>query len=523
MIKKILLSVSTILLLSTNSKASGIPTVDVAAIQTSVQQMAQDFSLDQAMQEFQKKLEEASLKEGLMTGNASIKGQQAYDTALKNASSFGGAYGKDAANIMKSCFDISLPSFSAGLGIKGLDFCGIDSLDNMRKSFMKGKSTSFDQETLDKFKEKMSTIPGTKVNGKVMGSKVADCVPGLASNPKKCEADNKKIIEKELKEGTTNGAASVAATREVAKTIVEAKEGEKDEVGNAKDEICTRDEKTGGTTASVACNQSTVQTLMNINEKEEDLNSSSSILTGQSDVDNIKKNMRIVNENSMKKATDRNNEFFAVRDDYNIKYNPSVFAIEDVNTNGGNATYNRLKAQDQLSLDTTMYIVPQIKDDKFTFGKYGIDNYDQAINDFNNIELTDPEGQVKANGDKDSVKKTINRLGGVTPFSSALYGYEGIVSVMAKNLYSNGEENGELGRELAIINGLKGTMYQTLMLNQQLENKARADYNIRVKEFDKLSADNDMINNNLELIQNQNAMLIKLLTDLNNNIKKLQK
>ena len=43
------------------------------------------------------------------------------------------------------------------------------------------------------------------------------------------------------------------------------------------------------------------------------------------------------------------------------------------------------------------------------------------------------------------------------------------------------------------------------------------------KEFDKLSADNDMINNNLELIQNQNAILINLLTDLNNNIKKLQK
>jgi hypothetical protein len=46
-----------------------------------------------------------------------------------------------------------------------------------------------------------------------------------------------------------------------------------------------------------------------------------------------------------------------------------------------------------------------------------------------------------------------------------------MVSVMAKNIYSNGEENGEVGRELAIINGLKGNMYQTLMLNQQLEKK----------------------------------------------------
>ena len=97
-----------------------------------------------------------------------------------------------------------------------------------------------------------------------------------------------------------------------------------------------------------------------------------------------------------------------------------------------------------------------------------------------------------------------------------------MVSVIAKNIYSNGEENGEVGRELAIINGLKGNMYQTLMLNQQLENKARSDYNIRIKEFDKLSADNDAINSNLEMIQHQNSLIINLLTELNNNIKKLK-
>jgi hypothetical protein len=65
-------------------------------------------------------------------------------------------------------------------------------------------------------------------------------------------------------------------------------------------------------------------------------------------------------------------------------------------------------------------------------------------------------------------------------------------------------------------------MYQTLMLNQQLENKARSDYNIRIKEFDKLSADNDAINSNLEMIQHQNSLIINLLTELNNNIKKLK-
>ena len=37
--------------------------------------------------------------------------------------------------------------------------------------------------------------------------------------------------------------------------------------------------------------------------------------------------------------------------------------------------------------------------------------------------------------------------------------------------------------------------------------------------FDKLSADNDAINSNLEMIQHQNSLIINLLTELNNNIK----
>ena len=511
--KKIIGAMSLSVIFALSAKA--IPVADTTtALQISVEQ-----ALDKGLQQFQKMLEEASLTEGLTTGDASIKGQQAYDAAIKQASEFGGAYGKDAANIMKSCFDISLPSFSAGLGIKGLDFCGIDSLDNMRKSYMKGKSTSFDQETLDKFQEKISKTPGVKYNGKPLGSIIGDCVAGIGKN---CKDLNKKLVEDELKNGTTNGVSSVAATKAVAEKIANAKENELDENGIEKDQICERNEQTGATTEEIACNKTTVTSTLETQKNASDLNSSSSKLSGEGSKEEIKTNMKITNNKLMQKTTDRNNDFREIRDNYNIKYNPSKFAIEDVKAIGADSTYSKMKTKDELKLDTTMYIVPQIQDDKFTFGKYGVDNYNQAISDFNNITLTDPDGATKTGGDKDSVKKTVDRLGGITPFSSALYGYEGMVSVMAKNIYSNGEENGEVGRELAIINGLKGNMYQTLMLNQQLENKARSDYNIRIKEFDKLSADNDAINSNLEMIQHQNSLIINLLTELNNNIKKLK-
>lgn len=516
--KKMLISLGASLLLFTNANA-GIPVIDGAGIAQGNVQMALDESLDQLMQEFGKKLEEASLSEGLKTGDASIKGQQAYDTAVKQASEFGGAYGKDAANILQSCFDISLPSFSAGLGIKGLDFCGIDSLDNMRKNYMKGKSTSFDQQTLDKFYEKMTQTPGVKYRGKNVGSMIGDCIPGLGVN---CEKTNKEIAEKEAKNGTTNGVSSNAAMKSQIEAIAKAKENEVDENGVEKDKVCVRNEQTGVTTKDLSCTQTNLKGFIENDKIKSDLNTSSSKLAGEVNKEQIKNDMKVTAEKSMQKLTDRNNEFRDIRDDYNIKYNPSKFAIDDVKAIGEDATYSKMKVKNELTMDTTMYIVPQIKDDKFTFGKYGIDNYNQAISDFNNITLTDPDGATKTGGDKDSVKKTVDRLGGITPFASALYGYEGIISVMAKNIYSNGEENGEVGRELAIINGLKGNMYQTLILNQQLENKARSDYNIRIKEFDKLSADNDAINSNLEMIQHQNSLIINLLTELNNNIKKLK-
>lgn len=501
---------------------AGIPVIDGTANVAAAAGRALDEALNQAMQQFNKMLEEASLTEGITTGNASVKGQQAYDAALKNASEFGGAYGNDAKNIMTSCFDISLPSFSAGLGIKGLDMCGLDSLDNMRKTAMKGKSTSFDQQTLDRFKEKMGITPGTKTIAKPRGSSIGDCIPGVGADAKTCKEMNEKVAAKEARQGLSDGGvASNAGVASVAKAISKGKATEKDENNIAKNEACSQNEMQGPTTKDLACTATTVSAIENADKEMAEISSESSRLTNV-DPKNVEETMLKTINKRKTDATDRVNAHIDVRDEYNKKFNPSKFAVTDPESLGTNSTYKRLESRNQLNLEPTMYLVPQFKDEKFTFGKYGIDNYKDAINDFNNITLTDPEGNVKAGGDTESVKKTVDRLGGITPFSSALYGYEGMVSVMAKDIYSNGQENGEVGRQMAIIDGLKGNMFQTLLLNQQLENQARTDYNIRIKEFDKISYDNDLMNNNLELIQNQNGMIIQLLTELNNNIQKLR-
>lgn len=466
---------------------------------------------------FHESLTELSLENQVLSTQAGLNGNKAYDTALTQASKLGGAYGDDMKGMMESCFNIDLPDFSKMLGLNGMSFCGMDGIKGMYNTAMKDKSGTVQKENINKVTEKkdLTDEQAQVVYATSDGSK-ENCNELFDSS---CKEKKEESLKQEKEHGVSkNGNTTTNAAKSMASKINSEINPENKE--DLEDKICLNNELNNGTTEGYVCKKDVVQDFGKQEENNTEIANNNSKLIDASERD-VRENMIKSNEAFAEAITNRINISREIRDDYNIRYNPNTMVFKDVETMGENSFYKR--NSEYLTNDPTLYIVPTLKDKEFTIGKFGLDNYKEASTQFSKLKIEDVDGNVLE--DSSSIKSTIDRLGGVTPFTSALYGYDISLSVMAKSIYdgtaAKSGEQGEIGREMAIINGLKGTMYQSMLINQQLENQNRANYNIRIKEFDKISQDNDNINNKLEQIQNQNALVIDLLKEINVSLKKI--
>lgn len=462
---------------------------------------------------FTENLTSANLTNQLMSGQASLNGNKAMDAAM----AYGGEYGKDTKNLLNDCLGLKIPSFSKGLGLDGLGFCGMDVLTDKVQSLMKDNSKSVqpDKQQNKNVVEEKKELPVEKektVYGTIDSSK-ENCNEAIDS---KCKTKKEASVKYEKANGVNkHGGSSTNALKTITGKINS--DIDPNDPNDLENKVCLNNELTNGTTEGYSCKKDILKDFEYQEQTNSDITNNNSKFIDSSARD-IRENVLKSNEKFAEAITSRVNTSREIRDDYNIRYNPSTIAIKDVETMGENSFYKR--NAEYLTNDPTIYIVPTLKDNQFGLNKYGLDKYKDANTQFGKLEITDNEDNVVQ--DSDSISKTVDRLGGVTPFSSALYGYDVSLSVMSKNIYKNeGGEQGTSGREMALINGLKGVMFQTMMLNQQLENQNRTNYNIRIKEFDKISQDNDNINNKLEQIQNQNSMVIELLKEMNTNLRKI--
>lgn len=522
-IKLSVILISSSILFTTNSFAIGMTAADysVAKIATDTKQWMVEKAENTAQwgveSGFHESLTELSLENQVLSTQAGLNGNKAYDTALTQASKLGGAYGDDMKGMMESCFNIDLPDFSKMLGLNGMSFCGMDGIKGMYNTAMKDKSGTVQKENINKVTEKkdLTNEQEAVVYGKVDSSK-NNC---NELQDESCKDKVKESVKYEKEHGVDQyGDSSTNAVKAMAsKTNSEINPENKQDI---EDKVCVNNELINGTTEGYSCKKDILQDLEKQEKTNSEISNNTSKLIDASERD-VRENMLNANESFAESVTSRINTSREIRNDYNIRYNPNTVVFKDVETMGENSFYKR--NAEYLTNDPTLYIVPTLKDKEFTIGKFGLDNYKEASIQFGKLKIEDVDGNVLE--DSSSIKATIDRLGGVTPFTSALYGYDVSLSVMAKSIYdgtsAKSGEQGEIGREMAIINGLKGTMYQSMLINQQLENQNRANYNIRIKEFDKISQDNDNINNKLEQIQNQNALVIDLLKEMNVSLKKI--
>lgn len=454
-----------------------------------------------------------SVQDNLMGAKASADSSFLKTQANDMAKQYGGEYGTDAMDIAQSCFNI--PSFNYGIGNAfDFNFCGMNTLMGKAKALVKGYADSIfppAETPRTEVEKKVETPKGVPTQTKANNS-IKNCIEGV---DKGCSSSMKEAAISEKSKGSGPGGNSTTmAVKQLTKPI--AYDSDKPE-----NQICVDTEWNDGTTASYTCRKDAVDSLIENDEKRNELISGNSKLLDSSEKE-VRQNMIKSNEKIETLATDRINTLKELRDDYNVKYNPSILAVNDVETLKENSFYERNK--DMLTKDPTMYIVPVVDEEtkQFSFTKFGLEKYKDGLTSFNNLQITDSNNKPLET--KEQVKTNIERMGGITPFSSALYGYEASLSTMANDVFDSVKqtEKGEVGRDMAILSGLKGVMFQSVMLNQQLENKARSDYNMNVKQFSKLSQDNDSIKNNLEQIQNQNTAILAVLKEISASLKKIE-
>lgn len=507
------------LLITTNSFAVGMTSAEYTAAKTLTDtkqwlvEKAEAASQWGVESGFHETLTELSLENQVLSTQAGFNGNKVYDTVMNKAGDLGGPYSEELSGIMDSCFGLDLPDFSKSLGLNGISFCGIGDLSSIVGKEVKKRTASIQSEGDNELTEAPKK-PATVVMGKTDSSKT-NCNEQIDKN---CSTKQKEDRADELKHGVNkNGGTSTNALKVASEEVFNKMNPDNPEDDDA---ICVHNELNNGSTEAYACKKDIVSDMEKQRLLKVEAANNTSKLIDASERE-VRKNVLKTNETFAESITDRVNTSREIRDDYNIKYNPNKVVYQDVEKFGERSFYKMNK--EFLTQDPTLYIVPMVKDNKFAIGKYGLDNYEKAEKEFTKMKIEDVDGNVLE--DSTQIKQTINRLGGVTPFTSALYGYDASLSIMAKNVYDGtaekAGEQGAIGREMAVISGLKGVMYQSMMINQQLENMNRANYNIRLKEFDKISSDNDNLNNKLEQIQNQNALVIDLLKDISTSLKKM--
>lgn len=496
----------------TNADAaySGMSGGEFAAIQGGFNQATNSFN-QMMTNEITGKWTQVGVSDSLNGAKATADGNVLKEQAFSQAEKYGGAYGKTAANAISDCFNFDLPSLNLGAGFGLPNFCGMDALmGSPLGNMMKGKATTIQPlaNNNNQVENKVDTPKGVATQPKSDNAK-KNCTVGVN---KDCAEKLKSAAIEERKSGVgKGGSSSTLAVKQEAQIIAYDEETEKN--------ICSDNEWNDGTTKSYACRKDVVDDVITYDDYKNGLLTGDSKLLDATEKE-VRANMVETNEKIAIDSTNRVNLSREIRDEYNLKYNPSVLAIEDVTNMKEESYYTRNK--DNLTKDPSLYIVPVVDSEnkQFSFAKFGIEKYKEAITSFNNLQITDVNN--KPIESKEQVKANLERLGGITPFSSSLYGYEASLAAMANDIYGKDGEQGDVGRQMAILNGLKGNMYQSVMINQQLENKARSDYNINIKQFTKLSQSIDAMNNKLEQMENQNAAILSVLKEISYSLKKIE-
>jgi len=452
-------------------------------------------------------------KNAALSAKASINGQKTYNAARDTISSMGGTYGKEVTSLLESCFDIpSIPSFDLGFDLDGIDFCGIGDVNDIMGKAMKGKADAVKGKDESNLTEPDEARSGEPIDPKKDGSR-SNCIEEFGSG---CKEMKEKLIKEDLKggigkEGTTN----TIVLKECA--INNYYSFGNDTVDGT---ICVENSLTDGTTKGYCCRKDIVDAGGEYKETKENIISNNSKIL-DSNEDQIRLNVIEDNEDFIESATSRINNSRDMRNEYNMRFNPDTLIHRDPKKmKNGNSWYERNERD--LKKYPQVYIIPEVSkvgdgDKALSINTVGLDTYKNAFKKLDSLsEYMDVDPTVYA-----------TRLGGITPLTSSILGYKAMNAVMANTIYKEeGKYDGEqgfIGREMAMINGLKGVMYQSMLITQSMDSFSRMYYNTEKNKFNKLSADNDSIKNKLNQMQQQNLMMINILKDISESLKFIEK
>lgn len=468
-IKKLILTTSIFLFTSTTSYAMSAWN-PLTALQVQKTGDAAQWGIESV---FQETLSEFELTNTILSGQLGFNGNKTYETTMNKVTEIGGAYGEELAGIMDKCFNVDIPSFSKALGLDGLDFCGIGDVQSIVKKVVKKKS--------DEIKDDGKTTVGKTVTIKIKQNDVID-----TCNERTDESCAKKIGEigkREYKSGSSkDGTVSEHGVKLVGSHNYTNKLG-----------YCDDNELNRGTLEFYACRQDVLNSIERYHNYEDSNNQSANVVTGL-DINEVKRKDTLDNEKIITRSKNAINLSKTIRDEYNIRYRPSTTVIEDPK----NMDYPWFSKsnEDEIRNNPTLFITTNIGQNGLESNMYGLDDYLTVLNETKDIE------------------SLINKTGGYTPFLASYLNYKNSTEMMSKHMYSGDGEKGDLGRQVAMIEGLKSLSLQVTILTQQLENQERTNYNINIKKFNKLSADNDKLIEINTKMMNQNALLLNKIDEL---------
>lgn len=484
-LNKIILSLGLSSILFTNANAySWNPAAQIAADEVSnAAQWGVEVSFYESLEEYWNQF---SLQNSILSGKITADSNKAYDQVMGKASEIGGAYSGELAGIMDSCFNFKLPDFSAGLGLDGLDFCGIGDVNSILKKVTKSKSDNVKGTDKNKVSEPKVAPVGTPPDPKTDSSK-NNCNPDTDPG---CKESQQKIVEKLDKNGR-DSAGSVPTSYSKPKAS-------QAYFSNAP--LATDNQLNDGSAETQSQLKHIVDDMGEVTKSNGELLSDSSPLLDLSQPEDVKVNMVKNNDKKSEMANDRINENLDNRDTFNMYYRPDTLVLKDPALLD-NSWYSRNTSD--LGNYPVKYIVPSVKDDEagkqFNITPYSLDNYRAGADEITKIE---------------GIETVIKNSGGITPFTSSYAGYIAAKDVMAENIAKNGEDQGSLGRETAMINGLKGIMYQMMLTNKNIEDFSNVTYEINKRNQTKISADNDELKYQLSQMQQQNMMIIIQLKEI---------